>query len=196
MTIFGDTMLTDNYCYRSAPLYYYHQPHLTAVTPPYCQPYEDDEYTFVALTNDKDLHKDDTPLLSPPHTPPSKYQSQCFNQLNKLLNRTQNRNSVIMKVENHQIKRISDELIHSDLDEFICKWENCYWWVFRLFFSFSILIIVYFFHLLKSKSSTFKRAFQIEKVVEIFKNFIISFMFKKMVQVVCSTVGKLINFTF
>uniref|UniRef100_A0A182TA02 Uncharacterized protein n=1 Tax=Anopheles maculatus TaxID=74869 RepID=A0A182TA02_9DIPT len=73
--------------------------------------------------------------LSPPHTPPLRDRTPSPGRygLSTVGNSAAQRNSVIMKVQNQQVVPVQGETDASSpsepetVEEFICRWENCYW---------------------------------------------------------------------
>uniref|UniRef100_A0A182PHV5 C2H2-type domain-containing protein n=1 Tax=Anopheles epiroticus TaxID=199890 RepID=A0A182PHV5_9DIPT len=75
--------------------------------------------------------------LSPPHTPPLRDRTPSpLAKLGESTALTAQRNSVIMKVQNQQVVPMQGETDASSepetVEEFVCRWENCYCVFFKL----------------------------------------------------------------
>ena len=94
-----------------APHFDYYNSSITPdTTPPYTNNYE---YLMPKSIATDNLHN--FAPITPPLSPSSEKLPQIPTDAD-----TSRRNSVIMKVENSQIKPIEQT------EEFVCKWENCY----------------------------------------------------------------------
>lgn len=117
------------------------------VTPPYTHQYDyqlksfpvnynnQHQYTSHQLQHLRLIETSSSPLINtPPITPPSASSTPGYNiQVSPQLS---SRNSVIMKVKDHQITHVMSNLnlsnkslndsTNSDFEEILCKWEKCY----------------------------------------------------------------------